>query len=274
VEPHNGATTVSRWWEEIEEAPVSEMSQGPGWWIASDGKWYPPESHPDVVASRGSTTSPAGTASPASTAEPGGASVLSPSSPGRGRRSFVPWAVGAVVLVALAVAAVVVALVSGGGSSAFAPGAETATIHVTVPRSGSPSFSGTVGDSTLTGKVSDGTSSPTGTGSTTSSSGGVLFTYEGTLSGSPYALRVSLDSGNNGPLLEGGLVTFEVTGTYGSEQVTGNAEFGVASSTGRSLTVPFTGRVGSQVVVGTANVTQDGDGTFEVTAKLNVSGTL
>jgi hypothetical protein len=26
---------------------MSDVSQGPGWWIASDGKWYPPEDHPD-----------------------------------------------------------------------------------------------------------------------------------------------------------------------------------------------------------------------------------
>jgi hypothetical protein len=25
---------------------VSDTSQGPGWWLASDGKWYPPELHP------------------------------------------------------------------------------------------------------------------------------------------------------------------------------------------------------------------------------------
>jgi Family of unknown function (DUF6159) len=25
---------------------VSDVSQGPGWWIASDGRWYPPELHP------------------------------------------------------------------------------------------------------------------------------------------------------------------------------------------------------------------------------------
>ena len=25
---------------------MSEQSQGPGWWLASDGKWYPPESVP------------------------------------------------------------------------------------------------------------------------------------------------------------------------------------------------------------------------------------
>jgi TM2 domain-containing membrane protein YozV len=30
---------------------MSEMSQGPGWWQASDGKWYAPELHPDHHAS-------------------------------------------------------------------------------------------------------------------------------------------------------------------------------------------------------------------------------
>jgi hypothetical protein len=25
---------------------MTEAAQGPGWWQASDGHWYPPESHP------------------------------------------------------------------------------------------------------------------------------------------------------------------------------------------------------------------------------------
>ena len=29
------------------EEIVSDTSQGPGWWQASDGKWYSPEQHPD-----------------------------------------------------------------------------------------------------------------------------------------------------------------------------------------------------------------------------------
>lgn len=29
---------------------MSDTSQGDGWWIASDGKWYPPETHPDYAA--------------------------------------------------------------------------------------------------------------------------------------------------------------------------------------------------------------------------------
>jgi uncharacterized RDD family membrane protein YckC len=29
---------------------MSDTSQGVGWWIASDGKWYPPELHPSALA--------------------------------------------------------------------------------------------------------------------------------------------------------------------------------------------------------------------------------
>ena len=29
---------------------MSDKCEGPGWWIASDGKWYPPELHPAVRA--------------------------------------------------------------------------------------------------------------------------------------------------------------------------------------------------------------------------------
>jgi hypothetical protein len=31
---------------------VSDTSQGPGWWLASDGKWYPPHLHPSVRVDR------------------------------------------------------------------------------------------------------------------------------------------------------------------------------------------------------------------------------
>ena len=30
---------------------MSDTSQGPGWWQASDGKWYPPETHPQYAPS-------------------------------------------------------------------------------------------------------------------------------------------------------------------------------------------------------------------------------
>lgn len=31
---------------------MSMMSQGPGWWQASDGRWYPPEAHPDAASAQ------------------------------------------------------------------------------------------------------------------------------------------------------------------------------------------------------------------------------
>lgn len=37
---------------------MSDQSQGPGWWMTSDGKWYPPHLHPAVIAS--SQNSPIG----------------------------------------------------------------------------------------------------------------------------------------------------------------------------------------------------------------------
>ena len=33
---------------ENEDLLMSDSSQGPGWWLASDGKWYPPEAKPGV----------------------------------------------------------------------------------------------------------------------------------------------------------------------------------------------------------------------------------
>ena len=31
---------------------MSEVAQGPGWWLASDGKWYPPELFPRDTSPR------------------------------------------------------------------------------------------------------------------------------------------------------------------------------------------------------------------------------
>ena len=31
---------------------MSDTSQGPGWWQASDGKWYPPEQAPGAAPQR------------------------------------------------------------------------------------------------------------------------------------------------------------------------------------------------------------------------------
>ena len=40
---------------------MSDSTQGEGWWQASDGKWYPPEQHPDF---QGPATEPISAAEP------------------------------------------------------------------------------------------------------------------------------------------------------------------------------------------------------------------
>lgn len=283
---------MTRWWGSIdgaaapsrpigdEEVPVSEMSQGPGWWIASDGKWYPPQSHPDVLRTPEPTTvapatSPPSPAAPPSTADvaPSGASsVPAPVPTVRRRRSKVPWILGVAFLLALAVAALVVALTSSGGSG-LTPGAQTATITIRDPHTGRPSFSGTLGGNTLTGTVTG--TGTTGVGAGAASPGAPLFTYQGSLGGTPYVLHVSLEDRSGGSDVLGSVIAFQITGTYGSEPVTGNAEFDLRSSgAGRSLTVPISGRVGSQVISGTATAVVDGNGTIDVKAQLDVLAPL
>lgn len=90
---------------------MSDVSQGPGWWIASDGKWYPPHLHPravsphsdaqdysatvsaEAVPTGGLASSPIGAPSTSS-----GGSVAPPSR----RRGIpsTPWIVASVLLVA------------------------------------------------------------------------------------------------------------------------------------------------------------------------------
>ncbi len=70
---------------------MSDVSHGQGWWIASDGKWYPPELHPSAqspaaaaTAARAQTTAAAVSAAPAATS--GAVTVAAPAEPERGPR--------------------------------------------------------------------------------------------------------------------------------------------------------------------------------------------
>ena len=49
---------VSR--HENEESALSDVPQGDGWWIASDGKWYPPHLHPDAEVEEAPAEPPPG----------------------------------------------------------------------------------------------------------------------------------------------------------------------------------------------------------------------
>lgn len=94
---------------------MSDQSQGPGWWQASDGKWYPPEQAPGVQPP---TTAPIGgppTQPPAT--PPGG-----PSIPPGGPAPYAAPAAGAAAGGSNTgkIVAVVVALALIGGGVAFA----------------------------------------------------------------------------------------------------------------------------------------------------------
>lgn len=55
---------------------MSDVSQGPGWWYASDGKWYPPEQAPGPAPAPPATTMPP--AGPPVGPPPYGAPVVPP----------------------------------------------------------------------------------------------------------------------------------------------------------------------------------------------------
>jgi uncharacterized RDD family membrane protein YckC len=59
---------------------MSDFAQGPGWWQASDGKWYAPEQHPNYVAPPPPPAPPSPPAPPPPTSVPPSSGV--PSQPG------------------------------------------------------------------------------------------------------------------------------------------------------------------------------------------------
>jgi hypothetical protein len=76
---------------------VSDLSQGPGWWLAADGKWYPP------------TSAPGGAPAPPMPPPAPPVSFVPPEGPRRGRlrtvadgftrRQWIVIAIGAVVII-------------------------------------------------------------------------------------------------------------------------------------------------------------------------------
>lgn len=113
---------------------MSDTSQGPGWWMASDRKWYPPHLHPAYVAPpqppgfdhnpRPAITAPMAASAPSAPQTPAPVQSTAPSRP-QGHKTS-PW-----ILVALGVVVVVVIV------AVFLPGtsprARNATPTTTIP---------------------------------------------------------------------------------------------------------------------------------------------
>jgi hypothetical protein len=84
---------------------VTDAAQGPGWWIASDGKWYPPHLHPSAA--------PAAPSPWAAHPYPAGGVVQPPPGDSRSKRRLIT---SLAVVAALVLIAGVLVGVLGGGS--------------------------------------------------------------------------------------------------------------------------------------------------------------
>lgn len=102
---------------------MSDQPSGPGWWLASDGRWYPPELHPDAPkepppstwAAPGDTETAPGWATPFPTTPPAseapGPQWSAPTpAPTPAKRS--PWLLAIAIVVVLIVVGAVAALVT------------------------------------------------------------------------------------------------------------------------------------------------------------------
>ncbi len=66
---------------------MSDTSPGPGWWLASDGRWYPPEAQPDWSRLSEVTSSPGISPQGFSVGETGGPDATAPATAGASPRS-------------------------------------------------------------------------------------------------------------------------------------------------------------------------------------------
>ncbi len=120
ADPHAILVTHSPAWCD-EGRAMSDGSQGPGWWIASDGKWYPPHLHPNYQAH------------PQAEAQAASAHATAPRRPlrwsQRGRSSSKRY--GLILAAAILVVVVIVAVGSGSHNPKSRPAPNTAPTSTT-----------------------------------------------------------------------------------------------------------------------------------------------
>lgn len=170
-------------------------------------------------------------------------------------------------------------------------GPQTATIRINLTTSRPPSFSGDIAGQPLTGRYSAGTVSARALcpqRSPLSSPG--TFTYSGTYDGQAFSFSgctaaemlgpTGSPTGTSGNPLSsttGMRLTFRVRGHVGSAALSGSAIWtikNVSSScehAGCTISMPFSGSIGSQKLSGTATITEESSRVGEIVAKLTVS---
>jgi hypothetical protein len=125
---------------------MSNVSQGDGWWEASDGKWYAPESHPEYVQplspgqipsdlGEGPATGPSAPSAPTQPVAPSSDVLLPPAqqNPSQGWKQPKVWiGVGVLVLAMAVVGALALAPSSKGGSSSSSKSTSSSSAPATV----------------------------------------------------------------------------------------------------------------------------------------------
>lgn len=267
-----------------------------GWWLASDGRWYPPE-RAATPAPATPAPQPAGPStgwfqasdgrwypSPAPVGGPSGAvppvagePAPGPVDPDALRDPRWPLVVIAVVLVALIAVAVAVLGTSNSSTQGtldgvpLGPGTATVTWTAQPVDSTTTSYNGTVAGMTLTGT---GGVSPTGKAQieqavrqpgTALPHELTLYTFTGTLGGTPYTVNLSLATNGHLSLTPSALDDLEVTGTLGDQPITGTLS--MANTANSPATIDVT--IGTAHVSGT--IPQPASGVHTATATFNVT---
>jgi hypothetical protein len=248
---------------EAERTEMSDFSQGPGWWLASDQRWYPPEQYREYAADS-SLSSDEYPEIIRLDAEP------SPLVAGERKPISRGLKIGS-ISAALAVAVVVILVVvlpGAASASGFLGGSGTATLNID-PGSNGSLFNGAFGQESFSGRVAGNSDDP-GIGSP-------LADITGSLDGTNFALEASLVGLplTPGP---GGTVTsipsilgFNVTGTFRSMPVRATLTWDLASASPNSDQIHMTlhGTVGPHALEATGVVSggsgNDLVGTFQYT---------
>jgi hypothetical protein len=190
---------------------MSETSRGTGWWLASDGRWYPPELHP-------------------TRRYPPVAAQAAPEPPGRrGRRLAV--IVGATIVMVSIVAYLSVSIVLGGSAlGVLRAGSATATVSWQKTSGCVTTFSGTAAGLSLNGSATGVfPSNPTAGRSgclpmppvtpRASQFSLLVGRWKGTLGGTAFSLRVTLSAAVPLKAHRGALTVGQIDGTFGSKSV-------------------------------------------------------
>jgi hypothetical protein len=222
---------------------MSQSPQGPGWWIASDSRWYPPELHPSrqkVPSSIRTTTV----------------------EHRRGR-----WLiVSSLVIVLVVLAALLGVSILSGKTALGTLRAGSGTANVSWRKSSGcvTTFSGTVAGLSLKGTaagVFPSTPSANRAGClatpTTSTGTGTLplsiqaGDWKGTLGGTEFDLKVSLVVSSSVTTRQGTVSIAHITGSFG----TGQLRATITASSRNPEELSFVGTVGRYGVRGTVNAT-------------------